>query len=178
MAKYTETFAEYLDGGGIIPSTEFAKITGFEDLFKERFCGCEIGFETEELFALKLDMKAKLVMGVYADMLAVYLSQISELKTNPVRVRYETRDYAKQHSENETNGDNTDLPYNAETSHPTALSHLKGSADVDAHKDELTFKDGVSIDERLRLIDAMNRKARLVVEQCLEEFKPLFMGVY
>lgn len=175
MAKYTETFAEYLDGGGVIPSTEFAKITGFEDLFKERYCGSEIGFETETLFALKLDMKAKLVMDVYADRLSVFNSQMARIKTNPARIRTEARDYGKQHSSNSNDGTNTDLPYNAETSTPTSMSHLGGSADVDAHKDEIKYTDELSIDERLRLIES---KARLVIEECLDEFKPLFMGVY
>lgn len=43
MAKYTELFAEYLEGGGSLPAA-FAEIVGFEDLFVARYCDKEIGF--------------------------------------------------------------------------------------------------------------------------------------
>lgn len=178
MAKYTELLAEYIEGGGVLPSSSFALISGFEDLFKERFCNCEIGFETEAIFALKLDMKARLVMPIYAEKIAVMLEEMTGLKNNPVKMRYETRAYGKMHSSNKTDGSNTDLPFDADDATPSALSHLEGSADNDAHTDNLTFSEGLSADERLRIIEAINRKAFILTEECLEEFKPLFMGVY
>lgn len=178
MAKYTETLAEYIDGGGVLPSSSFALIEDFEDLFKERFCGCEIGFETEALFAIKLDYKARVVMPAYAEKIAAVVAQMTGLADNPTKWRYETRVYGKQHSENETNGSNTDLPYEVATATPSSLSKIEGSADSDEHTDTLDFKEGLSVDERLRIIDAINKKAFVLVEACLEEFKPLFMGVY
>lgn len=178
MAKYTETFAEYLEGGGALPSSSFALIDDFEDLFKERFCGSEIGFETEALFAIKLDYKARVVMPVYASKIAAVVEQMTGIKDNPTKWRYETRNYGKQHSENKTDGSNTDLPFDGEESTPTSLSNLNGSADTDAHTDTLDFKEGLSVDERLRIIEKLNEKAFVLVEACLDEFKPLFMGVY
>lgn len=178
MAKYTETFAEYVEGGGALPSSSFALIEDFEDLFKERFCGSEIGFETEALFAIKLDYKARAVMPVYASKIAAVVEQMTGLKNNPTKWRYETRNYGKQHSENKTDGSNTDLPFDAETATPSSLSNLNGSADTDAHTDTLDFKEGLSVDERLRIIEKLNEKAFVLVEACLDEFKPLFMGVY
>lgn len=178
MAKYTETLAEYIEGGGVLPSSSFALIEDFEDLFKERYCGSEIGFETEALFAIKLDAKARLVMPVYADKIATLGGQYTTLKNNPVKWRYETRNYGKQHSENETNGSNTDLPINATTAAPSSTSKLEGHADTDAHTDTLDSKEGLSADESLRIIEAFNKKAFVLVEACLDEFKSLFMGVY
>lgn len=178
MAKYTETFAEYIEGGGALPSSSFALIEDFEDLFKERFCGSEIGFETEALFAIKLDYKARAVMPVYASKIAAVVEQMTGLKNNPTKWRYETHNYGKQHSENKTDGSNTDLPFDATTANPTSLSNLNGSADTDAHTDTLDFKEGLSVDERLRIIEKLNEKAFVLVEACLDEFKPLFMGVY
>lgn len=178
MAKYTETFAEYVEGGGVLPSSSFALITGFEDLFKERFCGCEIGFETEALFAIKLDLKAQLVMPVYADRIAIVAAQMLGVKQSPAKVRYEVRAYGQRHSENSTDGTNTDLPYNATTATPSSTSHMDGDATNDAYTDNMTFTDELSIDERLRLIDALNKKAFVLVSQCLEEFSTLFMGIY
>lgn len=170
MAKYTETFAEYVEGGGALPSSSFALIDDFEDLFKERFCGSEIGFETEALFAIKLDYKARAVMPVYASKIAAVVEQMTGIKDNPIKWRYEERKYGKQHSE----GSTTDLPYEQATATPSMLS----AADNDEHTDTLDFQEGLSVDERLRIIDAINKKAFDLVEACLDEFKPLFMGVY
>ena len=65
MAKYTELLTEYIENGGTLP-TAFSLITGFEDLFIRHFCNYEIGFETETLFAIKLEEKADLYMNLYA----------------------------------------------------------------------------------------------------------------
>ena len=178
MAKYTETFAEYLEGGGALPSSSFALIEDFEDLFKERFCGCELGFETEALFALKLDYKARAVMPVYAAKIAAVKKQLQALQDNPEKMHHETRNYGKQHSENKTDGSNTELPFDAETATPSSLSNTNGSADADAHTDTAEYKDGLSADERLRVIEGLSRKSSSIIEDCLDEFKPLFMGVY
>lgn len=177
MAKYTKLFSEYLDEGGVLPSSSFALITDFEDLFKERYCGCELGFETEALFALKLDLKARLVMPLYAARLVAVEAALDRLKT-PLKKRTETRDYGKQHSETENDGNATDLPFDVETATPSALSHSEGSADVDAHKDTLTYSDYVTMDENLRIMDELGSKRDNIVEACLDEFKNLFMGIY
>lgn len=177
MAKYTKLLAEYLDDGGVLPSASFALITDFEDLFKERFCGCELGFETEALFALKLDLKARLVMPLYAARISAVDGAISRLET-PLKKRTETRDYGKQHSETENDGNFTDLPFDATTATPSNKSHSEGSADVDARKDTFTYADYVTMDENMRIIEELSSSREGLVEKCLEEFKPLFMGIY
>lgn len=183
MAKYTELLAEYLEGGGALPSSSFALIPDFEDLFKERFCGSEIGFETEALFAIKLDMKARVVMPLYAARVAAVDAAVARLQT-PVKQRTEQRGYGKQHSENTTDGSNTDLPYDYVEGGvnplptPSSLSHLGGSADVDYHEDNLKFVDYVTIDENIKIIETLSEKRSGIIEKCLDEFKPLFMGVY
>lgn len=178
MAKYTESLQEYLEGGGLLPSSMFSLIDGFEDLFKEKYCASEIGFETEALFALKLDYTAKVFMPIYAERLAVIVEQMTGVKNNPNKWRYETRIYGEHETTTEGDGSTTDLPYNAETATPSATSHNEGGVTSKEHTDTLDFKEGLSIDERLRIIDALNKKAFSVVEACLEEFKTLFMGVY
>ena len=177
MAKYTETFAEYIEGGGALPSSSFALIPDFEDLFKERYCGNEIGFETEALFAIRLDFKARVIMPEYAARVAAIDAAINKLKV-PVKVRTEKRGYGKQHSETENDVSNTDLPFDAETATPSSISHAEGSADFDYHEDNLTFTDFVTIDENLRIIETLDSNRKGIIERCLEEFKPLFMGVY
>lgn len=177
MAKYTETFEEYLEQGGLLPSDQFALIDGFEDIFKERYCGNEIGFETEMLFAMKLDMRAKIVMPVYKNKLEIVSLALTGLK-QPSKCRYETRAYGLVESTNESNSENVDLPFNVETAKPASTAHVKGDASTKAHTDYVEFKNDISIDEQLRIVNELNREARLIIEDCLKEFKPLFMGVY
>lgn len=45
------------------------EVTTFKDAFILNFCDREIGFETEELFALKLESRAKLVLPFYINKL-------------------------------------------------------------------------------------------------------------
>lgn len=177
MAKFTETLYDYLEGGGVLPSSSFALIPDFEGYFMERYSDCEIGFETDGIFAVKLDLKARVVMPLYAKRLNAITNALAKLET-PNKVRTETRRYGKQHSKTKSDGKNTDLPFDADTSKPSALSHLEGSADVDCHEDNYTITDYVTIDENLRILEAMESRRRSIYEECLDEFKPLFMGVY
>ena len=177
MAKYTETFKEYLDNGGALPSASFALISDFEDIFKERYAGSEIGFETELLFALRLDAKARLVMPAYAERVTAINAAILKLQ-NPTKQRTEKRGYGKQHSETTNDGSVTDLPLDEETAMPSSLTHASGSADVDYKEDNFTFADYVTIDENMRIIETLTGKKAIIIEECLEEFETLFMGVY
>lgn len=74
---HTELFTQYIANNGgaenALPSL-FGKVpnividdevTTFKDAFILNFCDREIGFETEELFALKLESRAKLVLPFY-----------------------------------------------------------------------------------------------------------------
>ena len=74
---HTELFTQYIaNNGGVenaLPSlfdklpniTIDDEVTTFKDAFILNFCDREIGFETEELFALKLESRAKLVLPFY-----------------------------------------------------------------------------------------------------------------
>ena len=80
-AEHTEFFSEYIaNNGGAenalpalfdkVPSiTIDDEVTTFKDAFILNFCEREIGFETEELFALKLEARAKLVLPFYINKL-------------------------------------------------------------------------------------------------------------
>lgn len=99
-AEHTELFSEYIANNGgaenALPSlfdkvpniTIDDEITTFKDAFILNFCEREIGFETEELFALKLESRAKLV-------LPFYISKLNQLASidyiNAKRTESETR---------------------------------------------------------------------------------------
>lgn len=74
---HTELFTQYIANNGgaenALPSlfdkvpniTIDDEVTTFKDAFILNFCDREIGFETEELFALKLESRAELVLPFY-----------------------------------------------------------------------------------------------------------------
>ena len=98
--KYTELFTEYIANNGgaenALPSlfdkvpsiTIGGEVTTFKDAFILNFCDREIGFETEELFALKLESRAKLVLPFYINKLK-QLESIDYI--NAKRTESETR---------------------------------------------------------------------------------------
>ena len=98
--KYTELFTEYIANNGgaenAVPSlfdkvpnlTTDGEVTTFKDAFILNFCDREIGFETEELFALKLESRAKLVLPFYINKLK-QLESIDYI--NAKRTESETR---------------------------------------------------------------------------------------
>ena len=98
--KYTELFTEYIANNGgaenALPSlfdkvpnlTTDGEVTTFKDAFILNFCDREIGFETEELFALKLESRAKLVLPFYINKLK-QLESIDYI--NAKRTESETR---------------------------------------------------------------------------------------
>ena len=98
--KYTELFTEYIKNNGgaenALPSlfdkvpsiTIDGEVTTFKDAFILNFCDREIGFEIEELFALKLESRAKLVLPFYINKLK-QLESIDYI--NAKRTESETR---------------------------------------------------------------------------------------
>lgn len=78
---HTELFTQYIANNGgaenALPSLfdkipnikNDGEVTTFKDAFILNFCEREIGFETEELFALKLESRAKLVLPFYINKL-------------------------------------------------------------------------------------------------------------
>ena len=83
---HTELFTQYIANNGgaenALPSlfdkvpniTIDDEVTTFKDAFILNFCEREIGFETEELFALKLEARAKLVLPFYINKLKQLVS--------------------------------------------------------------------------------------------------------
>lgn len=99
-AEHTEFFSEYIANNGgaenALPSlfdkvpniTIDDEVTTFKDAFILNFCDREIGFETEELFALKLESRAKLVLPFYI----TKLNQLASIDyINAKRTESETR---------------------------------------------------------------------------------------
>ena len=173
MAKYTMTLAEYLEAGYTLPAS-FSKVQGFEEHFKGRYFDQEIGFETPHLFEAKLKAKADLIMQAYADRIhvrAVYWTRAE----NPAKTYYES--YTTNYNMGKQKSKTTELPFNSVSAEP----NLVNESDAYSNSDNRVLQkkdDGQSIDELMRMLDYLNKDVKTLVETCLKEFKPLFMGIY
>ena len=82
----------------------------------------------------------------------------------------------------------TELPFNAQNAEPSIKNNTGAKRDAnetntDASVDSETrgferTEGGASLDEVLRSLDYLNGRVKHVLEECLSEFKPLFMGIY
>ena len=163
MAKYTELYSEYLASGGAVPSADFAKVSDdFEELFTAYYCDREIGVETEELFAIKLSMRAAMVCPLYKTRIAAYDGVLGKVGAAS-KVR--TFNAGAQ------SGDVTVLPSNSVSAQPNSKTSTAAYTNTET-------VEGVTPDEALRLEEFYRKKVHDVKLQCLQEFENLFMRVY
>ena len=153
----TELFTQYIENNGgadaALPSL-FNKIpsitiddetTSFKDAFVLNFCDREIGFETEALFALKLEGRAKLVIPRYVHK----LDELSKLDyINAKRTETETRkviakitDSGTDTMTHETSGISTDGGTDSVT-RTTSGTSTDGGTDTITHETSGTSTDG------------------------------------
>lgn len=164
MAKYTETFAEYLKNGAELPAV-FDDIEGFTDLFIAHFCDKEIGFETEILFKIKLEAAAEIHIPFYKKKIEMYENALSKIN-NPVK------EQIRVYESGAKNGSTTILPINSTTATPSQLSK------ADAYEDrETTTNNGETPDEAIKRAEYINNINNIIAE-CLKCFDNLFMKVY
>ena len=163
MAKYTELYSEYLASGGAVPSAAFAEVSDdFEDLFTAYYCDREIGVETEELFAIKLNLRASMVCPLYKARITAYDGVLGKVGAAS-KVR--TFNAGAQ------SGDVTVLPINSISAQPNSKTSTAAYTNTETIEGETT-------DEALRLEEFYRKKVHDVKLQCLKEFENLFMRVY
>ena len=163
MAKYTELYSEYLASGGAVPTAAFAEVSDdFEDLFTAYYCDREIGVETEELFAIKLNLRAAMVCPLYKARIAAYDGVLGK-----VGAASKVRTF----NAGEQSGDVTVLPINSVSAQPNSKTSTAAYTNTETIEGETT-------DEALRLEEFYRKKVHDVKLQCLKEFENLFMRVY
>lgn len=173
MAKYTMLLADYLARGGALPSS-FALIDGFEEVFIGQYCDYEIGFETDELFKIKLEHKANLLIPKYVERISLRAEYWTKA-SNPTKVRYEraTTQYNMGNQRIKT----TELPFNGATAQPSVINENEEYSNDDVR--ELRHEEnGETLDEVIKMLDFLNKEVNDLVMKLLEDFKPLFMAVY
>ena len=170
MAKYTMTLNDYLRQGFSLPS--FDSIPGFGDLFLATYCDREIGFETPQLFEIKLKARASLVLPYYQKKIELQgkwqglLMEPSKTSTFDESV---TTNVGQQHNTA------TELPINTATATPSSLADI-GEREDTSHRTGTNKEEG-SADVNA-ITTALNYDVRLILKDLLKEFDDLFMGVY
>lgn len=192
MAKYTELLSEYIENGGVLPAI-FNQIQGFEDLFIGEYCDCEIGFETPILFQIKLETKANLIIPTYAKRIAALTAAENDL-TNPTKKRVKTGsiEYSGQDTHNIVSADKvrteSDLPFGGENTPEVVTNRVinKGYTDTDTltkgtketYNEVTDTESGYTPAEAGALFKALEETVKIILKECLAEFKNLFMVVY
>lgn len=192
MAKYTELLSEYIENGGELPAV-FEQIANFEDLFIGRYCDCEIGFETPILFQIKLETRANLIIPQYVKRLSAF-EEAEQLLIQPTKKRVKSGSitYGGEDTHTFTASDHirkeSELPFVSSTgTAPVTQQYTnKGYTDTDTIKKGTTetynnvtdTESGYTSSEAETLYKALKEPVRILLEDCLNEFKNLFMKVY
>lgn len=170
MAFYTETLREYINHGNSLPeSFNLIVQTGydFNTIFFEHFADREIGFETEELFALKVKKVADLWIPQYVKMIQNYDSIIEALKAKTKK--------SDSITENEKiTTRQFDLPVAGET----AGINPSGIGETDPTRAKTTTTSDESPDELTRKVDWLLGQEKNALMDLLERFERCFMQVF
>lgn len=170
MAFYTETLREYLNHGNELPES-FGLIakTGydFNAIFFEHFADREIGFETEELFALKVKKVADLYIPEYVKIIENYESVIEALKAKSKKTESLTE-----------NGKITTRQFDLPIAGETAGINPSGIGETEPTSTKTTATNDETADELARKIDWLMGQEKNAIEQLLDKFERCFMQVF
>ena len=195
---HNELFTQYIANNGgaenALPSlfdkvpniTIDNEITTFKDAFILNFCDREIGFETEELFALKLESRAKLVLPFYINK----LNQLASIDyINAKRTESETRTSTGNITDGgkDTNtrfkGENplidTSLTFNAKAvseQETNEIGYGKNTNTTGSENVTREYTDG-DIEER-NLYERVLNDTMNVWHEIFKKFESLFMQVW
>lgn len=167
MAKYTETLLDYIQAGGTLPAL-FEDIPGFADLFVQRFCDYEIGFETPELFSQKLEGAAKIHIPYYKKLIDAQSTLISKLSTGYDREHITTTTLGEQDSKSWA------YPFNG-TSDVNPAARTLSTQTVNTASERST---AYTPDELARMIELAESVKRNILEELLDKFKTCFMIIF
>lgn len=170
MAKYTMLLNDYVRQGFSLPS--FEEIEGFSDLFFATFCDREIGFETPQLFEIKLDARAKLVLPYYVKKLQLQTKYLGLLNA-PVKTTYFEEDVTANLGQQHNTA--TELPINVASATPSSLSDIGAREDTN-HREGNNREEGTT--DINAILNALNHNVNMILKDLLKEFDSLFMGVY
>lgn len=161
MGKYTETFYVYLQSHDYPASFTSEVFPHLKNRFFARFCDSEIGFETEDLFAIKFEAVADSKIPLYEESVKALVESDSHI-ADPIRTT--------EFKNGKTKTSTTDLPYNVDTSKPSAVVSTDDYTNT-------TTSSGYTLAEAMSQ-SGFNEQIRDMEERLINEFGNLFMRVY
>lgn len=170
MAFYTETLREYINHGNQLPES-FGLIaqTGydFNTIFFEHFADREIGFETEELFALKVKKVADVWIPQYVKIIRNYDSTLEAIKANVTKTTV-----------TENLGETTDKSYDLPTADDVSVITPTGVA----KSEPVTNKTETSVEQRPSDLEKkanwFTKMKDNAITSLLSKFENCFMQVF
>lgn len=179
-AKYTEFLADYLKTHEL--PDDFALIEGFDDLFVATYIDREIGFETEDLFGIKLSAKAAMVIPLYKariDQLTAAWEDVANAEKVVVEATQEaTADTLNVAAQKSTM---TELPLNTTSALPNTEQKADAYTNTSARNNSRNVtrtEGGVTTLEAYDVVERLHKDVYNVLYYLLREFEPLFMGVF
>ena len=160
MALYTETFAEWVAGGGEWPA-EFGKWAGLQEAFFARYATREIGFETEALFALKFAAYASQLITEWLER-RVAFEDAGTAYVNPTKTSKSTL--------GKTRGTSSELPFTGADAVPSVVT----ATDEVVNTVESAGLTPAEVEAKAEFLG----KIRDFERGCLDGFEPLFMQVF
>lgn len=170
MAKYTELLADYLQSGGGLPAI-FENIEGFTDLFCLRFFDREIGFETETLFAMKLELIADIYVPIYEQRISSLANAWLKVDGASAFTHYEKTKLTDKIPE--MTATTTDLPFNSSTSAPKTIVVTDDHDDI-----HISEKTNIDVKDAYNEIDELNKAVKPLIQELLNHFEPCFMQIF
>ena len=170
MAFFTETLRDYINNGNKLPeSFRLIAKTGydFNAIFFDHFADREIGFETEELFALKVKKVADLWIPQYVKMIQNYDSIIEALKAKTKK--------SESITENEKI---TTRQFDLPVAGVTDGINPSGIGETDPTRAKTTTTTDESPDELTRKVDWLLGQEKNALLDLLERFERCFMQVF
>lgn len=162
MAKFTETFIDWINNGNDFPSSfDVDVFPNLKNRFFARYCDHEIGFETEELFRIKFEALAD-------SKIPLYVSSVKALVTSDANVADPVKKSSNRNGK--TRATTTELPFDSATSSPSSIME----ADEFTNGSE---QSGYTLAEAIAQSD-WNEKIRDMEERLINEFDNLFMRIY
>lgn len=164
MAKYTELLGEYLQDHDL--PAKFSDIEGLSELFIAKYCDKELGYETENIFTIKLEAYANLYIPQYKAQIENVQEALQKLISNE-RVTESEVNTGKR--KNKT----TDLPLDATDVEPTQV------AEQDESKDTTKVTEtGANVNDAISKYETLIKTREAILLKLVNKFSNLFMKVY
>lgn len=172
MARYTELLSEYLETNDL-PEI-FDQIDGFKEEFTSYYIDREIGFETENLFKIKLENYANVLIPLYV----IRLKQVTNAITNfdnPIKTRYDK--YTTTFNLGKTKATITNLPFDSQDAEPNAINENDETTNTETREENHT-ENGLNAIDSYNLLEKLNNRVYSVIFDLLKQFDICFMQTY